>query len=260
MEMKRLVAGIILALFIFAGVVYWKYYYIEPVPKPQIWGYTDPPSLENMSWEKMGPVEILNETTENAGGLYGSVLSELSKIGYSMVSGNWSSKTCQWSYWTRGTKSYYLAYNGTKFLVIRGETGAVLNASDEHWLCGRPLDSGPLPSPSPWKVAEAMAISLANKFMENNVTTIPANWTGPMPDWYLAKFSFKANVGEGVEVLILVYSSDDQVKYAEYVMKKEDRSIKFLRNDGGDYYTLIALKGRKADVDRAIEIIQKPES
>ena len=255
--MKRAV-GIVAVLVVLAFIAYWEFYYVKPVPKPEIWGYTDPPSLVNASWEKSGSVEILNETMKNAGEFYGTILSQLSQIGYSMVSGNWSRKDCQWSYWTRQDKAYYIAYRENSFLAIRGEPEDVLNASDEHWLCGRPLDSNPLPSPSPWKIAEAMAISLGSKFMKNNITTKPSNWTGPMPDWYLAKFSFKANVGNGVEVLILVYSSEDQVKYAEYLMKREDRSIKFLRSDGGDYYTLVALKGRKADVNRAIEIIQKP--
>ncbi|NJE54894.1 hypothetical protein [Thermococcus sp. 21S9] len=260
MEMNKKIIGAVVAVLILAGFIYWEYYYIPPVPKPEMWGYNDPPALINMSWKTLGQVEVINESIPNAGELYGKTLAELPEVGYSMVSGNWSNEACQWSYWTSRTKAYYIAYNGTRFLAIRGKPEDVLNATEEYWLCGKPLDSNPLPSPSPWKVAEAMAISLGNKFMENNVTISPANWTGPLPDWYLAKFSFRVNIGDGVEVLILVYSSEDQVKYAEYVMKKKDRSIKFLRNDGGDYYALIALKGRKADVDKAIEIIQKPGS
>ncbi|WP_297470332.1 hypothetical protein [Thermococcus sp.] len=256
MGMKKVLA--LVSILILAGLIYWQYYYIKPVPKPEIWGYTDPPSLVNASWEKSGSVEILNETMKNAGEFYGTILSQLSQIGYSMVSGNWSRKDCQWSYWTGRNKAYYIAYRENSFLAIRGKPEDVLNASDEHWLCGRPGDSNPLPSPSPWKVAEAMALSLTEKFMKNNVSTSLTNWTGPTPDWYLAKFSFSVNIGDGVEILILVYSSEDQVKYAEYLMKKKDRSVRFLRSDGGDYYTLIALKGRKADVNRAIEIIQEP--
>jgi len=255
--MKRTV-GILVAIMLLGGFLYWEYYHIKPVPKPSIWGYTDPPILTNMSWEEAGGVEVLEETVPQAGEVYGKVMEELMEIGYSMVSGNWSRKDCQWSYWVGRTKGYYIAYNRTQFLAIRGKPEAVLNASEKTWLCGKPLDSNPLPSLSPWKVAEAMAFSLANKFLKNNVTTVPANWTGPMPDWYLAKFSFKAEIGGGVEVLILVYSSEDQVKYAEYLMKREDRGLKFLRNDGGDYYVLVVLKGKKSDVKKAVEIIQNP--
>jgi len=260
--MKKLAAGIIMALFLLAGAVYWKYwegYHIQPVPKPKIWGYTDPPSLANMSWKNVGSVEMIRENVSTAGALYGKTLLELQEIGYSMVSGNWSEKTCQWSYWTRGDKGYYIAYNGTAFLAIRGNNGAVLNASEENWLCGKPLDAPPMASPSPWKLAEAMAVSFANKFMKNNFTITAFNWTEPLPDWYLAKVSFKAEVGDGVEILILVYSDRDQVEYAEYLMKKADRNLEFLRNDGGDYYALIALRGNRDDVEKAVEIIQKPE-
>ncbi|WP_145955359.1 hypothetical protein [Thermococcus henrietii] len=258
MEMKKAVAGIILAVSLLAGLVYWEYYYVAPVPKPKIWGYTDPPSLVNMSWEKSGGVEVINATLKNASEVYGEVIGELSKIGYSMVSGNWSSIKCQWSYWSNRKKAYYIAYNGTRFLAIRGAPNAVLNASEEHWLCGKPLDASPLPSPSPWKLAESEALALGTKFMKNNITVSRTNWTGPLPDWYLAKLSFEAEIGDGVEVLILVYSSDTQVKYAEYLMKKKDRGLRFLVSDAGDYTVLMVLKGRKADVNRAVEIIQEP--
>lgn len=257
--MNKKLIGAVVAVLILAGFLYWEYYYIPPVPKPETWGRTEPQVLENLSWEKMGSVEVLNASVSNAPELYGRAIGELQKLGYSMVSGNWSSKTCQWSYWT-GREAYYLAYNGTRLLAIRGSPGDVLNATESLWLCGKPLDSNPLPSPSPWKAAEAMAISLGNKFMKHNVTVVPSNWTGPLPDWYLAMLSFRVNVGDGVEVLILVYSSEEQVKYAEYLIKKRDRSVRFLRTDGGEYYILVVLKGRKADVERAVEIIQKPGS
>ncbi len=46
---------------------------------------------------------------------------------------------------------------------------------------------------------------------------------------------------------MLLYSSEDQVKYAEYIMKKKDRGgLHFLSGDAEDYRVLIALKGRKA--------------
>ncbi len=254
--MRRLALGIILVLFLLAGTVYWRHNYVEPVPKPEIWGLSDPPSLANMSWEKRGTADVLIFEGQNAPRLYGEVLEELQDLGYTMLEGNWSRTECQWSLWEGRNESYYIAYNGTRFLAIRGPREDVLRTSSREWLCGRPSGSSIAVVPGPWKAAEILALALGSKLMERNVSIAPANWTGPVPDWYLAKFSFRANVGEGVEVLILVYSSKDQVKYAEYLMKKEDRSIKFLRNDGGNYYALIALRGRKADVDKAVEIIQ----
>jgi len=258
--MKKKLIGAVVAVVILAGFLYWEYLYIPPVPKPEMWGYHDPPVLINMSWKRSGAVEVVNTTLKNASEVYGEAIGELSKIGYSMILGNWNNVTCQWSYWSNRKKAYYLAYNGTVFLAIRGAPDAVLNASEEHWLCGRPLNATPLPSPSPWKLAESEALALGTRLMKNNVTVEVANWTGPLPDWYLAKFSFKAEIGDGVEVLILVYSSDDQAKYAEYLMKKRDRGLRFLMSDAGDYTVLIVLKGRKEDVSRIVEIIQSPET
>ncbi len=254
--MKKVLA--LVSILILAGLIYWQYYYIKPVPKPEIWGYGDPPVLINLSWEKVGSVDVLNMTSENASELYGKVIQQLQDVGYSMTQGNWSKVTCQWSLWESKNRTYYIAYNGSKFLAVRGPYDDVMKATGKTWLCGRPRNGTITSSPSPWKTAEAVALSIGSEFMKRNITISPANWSGPLPDWYLAKFSFKVNIGEGVDMLILVYSSEDQVRYAEYLMKKKDRSLRFLRSDGGNYYVLIALKGRDVDVERAIEIIQGP--
>lgn len=251
--MKKALA--LVAILILAGFIYWKYYYIEPVPKPSLWGFHDPPVLINMSWEKLGSVEILTINSENASGLYGKTMQQLQNLGYSMTQGNWSKLTCQWSLWESKNRTYYIAYNGSKFLAVRGTSEGVLNASAKEWLCGKPSGSSIVVAPSPWKAAEILALGLGKEFMERNISIAPANWSGPLPDWYLAKFSFKAKVGDGVDVLILVYSEEDQVKYAEYLLKKADK-LRFLESDAGQYRALIVLKGRRTDVDKVVEIIQ----
>ncbi|AMQ19097.1 hypothetical protein A0127_07920 [Thermococcus peptonophilus] len=253
------IIGLILAvLIVLSAVWYWEYYRIEPVPKPPLWGLSDPPVLDNLTWVKVGDVEIANTTTQAASRVYGDSLKQLKLLGYSINSGNWSNISCQWSLWVKAEKAYYLAYNGTHFLSIRGKPNDVINATEEHWLCGRPLDSSPIKSPTPEIILLRQTMYVANKLMENNISVGAGTWTGPMPDWYLSKMNFKVNVGDGVEVLMLLYSSEDQVKYAEYLMKKEDRGLHFLQGDAEDYRVLIALKGRKADVRKIEEILSGP--
>ncbi|WCN27412.1 hypothetical protein [Thermococcus kodakarensis] len=261
MEMSRLskIAGIILAvLVVLSAVWYLKYYRIEPVPKPPLWGLSDPPVLENLTWVAEGNVEIANTTMSLASRVYGDSLKQLKLLGYSINSGNWSSTTCQWSLWTRGERAYYLAYNGTRFLSIRGGPNDVINATERQWLCGRPLDSSPINAPTPETILLRQAMYVANRLMENNISVGAGTWAGPMPDWYLSKINFRVNVGDGVDVLMLLYSSEDQVKYAEYIMKKEDRGLHFLSGDAEDYRVLIALKGRKADVKAVETALQGP--
>lgn len=255
--MKRLLA-VVLAVAVILGVVYWDYYYIKPVPRPKMWGYNDPPVLINMSWQKNGSVEVLSLTSKNASALYGKVMEQLQNIGYSMSQGNWSRVTCQWSLWESKNRTYYIAYNGSRFLALRGSYDDVLNATGRMWLCGRPKGGTLISSPSPWKAAEALALSLGSELMKYNITIGQATWEGPLPDWYLAKFSFEIKVGDGVLVLILVYSNESEVKYAEYLLKKKDRDLRFLESDAGQYKALIVLKGRKADVDEVLGILSGP--
>ncbi len=253
--MKRLIT-IVLAVAVILGFVYWDYYYIKPVPKPELWGFHDPPVLINMSWQKNGSVEVLSLTSGNASTLYGKVMEQLQNIGYSMSQGNWSRLTCQWSLWESENRTYYIAYNGSKFLALRGSYDDVIKATNRVWLCGKPKNGTLVSSPSPWKAAEALALSLGSELMKYNISIDQATWNGPLPDWYLAKFSFKIKVGTGVLALILVYSNESEVKYAEYLLKKRDRSLRFLESDAGQYRALIVLKGREADVERVIELIK----
>jgi len=254
----RKALAIAVLLLIAGGIAYWKHGYVKPVPKPGLWGFHDPPVLINMSWKKLGSVEILNVTSENASELYGTALQQLQDVGYSMTEGNWSSLECQWSLWESKNRTYYIAYNGSKFLAVRGPYEDVMKTTEETWLCGRPGNGTIISSPSPWKAAEALALSIGSELMEKNVTIEPANWTGPLPDWYLAKFSFRAHLGDGVEVLILVYSNESQVRYAEYLMKKREK-LKFLESDAGQYVALIVLNGRSGDIDEVLSILKGPQ-
>jgi len=252
----RKVVALVLLLVLTAGVLYWKYYYVEPVPKPKFWGYTDPPALINMSWQRDGAVEVLNLTTENASRLYGELLSQFQRIGYSMSQGNWSSVACQWSLWDSRNRTYYIAYNGSRFLAVRGPYEDVVKFAEGEWLCGKPSSEVMLPTPSPWKVAGVLAVSIGNALMENNVSVSPAAWNGPLPDWYLAKFSLEVNVGSGVSLLILIYSNESEVKYAEYLLRKADRGLRFIESDAGDYKALLVLKGNRKDVERVMNLIE----
>jgi len=240
--MRRLLLAIaVLVLVMSVALTY------RPSPeKPPLWGLSDPPALSNFTWENRSGTEVL--ALNSSPRLYGVTLEELRELGYTLVSGNWSSRTCQWSYWTSGARAYYVAYNGTRFVAVRGDPYLVLETAQNI----TPCNSGgtAVPTAGPWKTAEETALSLITLFLENNVTVSPANWTGPLPDWYLAKFSFRANIGDGVEVLILVYANDEQAKYAEEFLEGT-----VLRTEG-EYYVLIVLRGRKADVNRAVSIIQ----
>jgi hypothetical protein len=237
---------------------YWRYSYIEPVPKPALWGLSDPPVIGNMSWTKEGAVETLWEENHSVPQLYGEVIGQLQDLGYSLEEGNWSRTDCQWSLWDNGRRAYYVAYNGTKFLAIRGKLQDVVNATKERWLCGRPSGSRVIATPSPWKEAEILAITMGKELMDANVSVKPEEWRGPLPDWYLAKFSFEAKTGGGVDILILIYSAEDQVKYAKYQLMKRERNLKLLESDAGQYRALIVLKGNPKGVESVLSIILGP--
>ncbi|WP_456422875.1 hypothetical protein [Thermococcus sp.] len=254
----RVAVTVVLTVLLVMGGLIYREHKTKPVPRPPLWGFHDPPVLINMSWEKLGEVEILTITSENASGLYGKAMQQLQDIGYSMTQGNWSELTCQWSLWESKNKTYYLAYNGSKFLAVRGPYDGVMKATKKTWLCGRPKNGTITSSPSPWKAAEALALSIGSEFMKKNVTISPSNWTGPLPDWYLAKFSFSVKLGKGVEVLILIYSNESEVKYAEYLMEKREK-LRFLESDAGQYKALIVFKGRAEDVDEVLSILEGPE-
>ena len=254
--MKK-VLGVIISIAILASAFYyWERNGIKPVEKPDLWGLTDPPALADMGWEKTGNVEVLKVENGRAPQLYGEVIAELQNLGYAMTSGNWSGTDCQWSLWERaGGKAYYVAYKGSTFLAVRGSSSGVLNETRREWLCGRPSGSFIASAPSPGKAAEILAIGLGKELVDAGISIGQANWSGPLPDWYLAKFSFEAKAGNGVQVLILIYSGEDQVRYAKYVLMKADRGLSFIESDAGQYRALIVLNGKKADVKRILSII-----
>ncbi|WP_456368738.1 hypothetical protein [Thermococcus sp.] len=259
--MEKVTKALILVVFIglIAGsFVYIKYERIEPVEKPALWGLSDPPSLSNFTWMSEGGTQVLNVTLKKAPEVYGNAIKELKLLGYALDSGNWSSSECQWSLWVKSGRAYYVAYRGSRLLAIRGKFRDVVKATEKKWLCGRPLDSTPVKAPTPEMILLKHALQIGNTLMKHNVEVSPGNWTGPLPDWYLEKMSFTAKVGEGVEILLLLYSSDDQVRYAEYVMRQRDRSLRFLEGDAEDYRILIVLKGRKADVGEVEGMLQGP--
>ncbi len=254
--MKRVLGIIVVIAVLASALYYWERDELKPVEKPALWGLTDPPALANMSWEKTRNAEVLKVENGSAPQLYGEVIAELQDLGYAMSSGNWSRTNCQWSLWERaGGKTYYVAYNGSTFLAVRGKSSGVLNETRREWLCGKPSGLFIASAPSPWKAAEVLAIGLGKELMDANISIGQANWSGPLPDWYLAKFSFGAKAGDGVQVLILIYSKDDQVRYAEYVLRKADGSLRFMESDAGQYRALIVLKGRKSDVDRVLSVL-----
>jgi len=231
---------------------------VKVVPKPPYWGLIDPPVANNLTWTPERSVEIANETLANAAELYGEFQRELLNLGYSMVMGNWSNTSCQWSVWESVSlnRTYYLAYSENQFIGIRGSYPEVMDAAGKHWLCQDPSTARALVTPSPESVARAISLQIGEKMIEQNLSVEQANWTGPLPDWYLGKFSFRIDAGNGVEVLVLTYAQREQAEYARYLLEKSDRKLEILRNYGGDYYSLVVLKGREKDVTLVVKVLQ----
>jgi len=260
--MNKKIIGVLVIAAVIAGALFLMYSHKEKeVPKPWDWGLADPPLANNLTWSQDGKVQITNATLPNAPSFYGEMERELLNLGYSMLMGNWSNTSCQWSVWNSMTRNrtYYIAYSGTHFIGIRGSYFDVMNAADKHWICQNPANSSIMVTPSPESAAREISLRIGDIMMQQNITVGPLNWTGPMPDWYLGKFSFQIHFGKGVDVLVLVYTSQEQAEYARYLLEKEDSSLKILRDYGGQYYSLIVFKGDEHDVNAVIKIIQSSQ-
>ncbi len=256
---KKIISTLILVALVFGAVFIWySRAENESVPKPNEWGLTDPPAANNLTWAQIGGIQLANETFPEAPSFYGEMQKELLKLGYSMVMGNWSNISCQWGVWENIMKNrtYYIAYSGEHFLGIRGPYINVMDAAEKHWLCQDPANASIMVTPSPESTARAISLQIGDIMMRQNISIAPHNWTGPLPDWYLGKFSFKIKTGKGVEVLVLTYTSREQAEYARYLLKKAERDLKILRDYGGQYYSLIVLKGNKNDVAMVVKLIQ----
>ncbi len=258
--MKGLTAGILAVILIASIAAGWYWVEKPEAPKkPALWGLHDPPLGKNLTWSGDGDLQVARATLRDAAGFYGDFEGQLIDLGYSMMMGNWSSTKCQWSIWDSGVhnRTYYIAYNGSRFLAIRGRYPKVMKEAEKIWLCQNPSNASPMGTPSPESVARAVGLKVGGLLSAANASVEPANWTGPMPDWYLGKFSFKANIGNGVDVLILTYTSREQAEYAKYLLEREDKSVEILEDYGGQYYSLIVLKGAPKDVRIAAEIIKR---
>ena len=261
--MKKLLAGAIIAALIISAVFLWNQGAESKKPeKPPLWGLTDPPLSENLTWSGDGRIQVTNTTLKDAAGFYGDFESQLIDLGYSMLMGNWSSTECQWSVWNSAVhnRTYYIAYSGSRFIGIRGSYIDVMDAAGRGWLCQDPSKARPLVTPSPDSEAKALSLQLGGLFMAQNITIKPANWSGPMPDWYLGEFSFRVELGRGVDVLVLVYTRREQAEYAAYQLEERDKGLRILKSYGGQYYSLIVLKGAQEDVERVVFIIQNSGS
>ena len=258
MDKKILGAVVLVAVILGAAFMWYSRAENEVVPKPEEWGLKDPLVANNVTWVQMGNVQIANETFPRAPNFYGEMQKELLNLGYSMIMGNWSNISCQWSVWESFTmnRTYYIAYSGEHFLGIRGPYVDVMNAAGKHWLCQDPSNSTTLVTPSPETAARGISLQIGDKMMKQNISVEAANWTGPMPDWYLGKFSFRINYGDGVEVLVLTYTTREQAEYAIYLLKKAEGDLEILRSYGGQYYSIIVLKGNKNDVALVVKLIQ----
>ena len=255
----KLIGAVILVAVVLGAVFTWySGTERESVPKPDEWGLNDPPAANNITWDQIEGVQLANESLTDAPAFYGEMERELLKLGYSMIMGNWSNVSCQWSVWesTTRNRTYYIAYSGEKFLGIRGPYGKVMETAERHWLCQNPENATMMVTPSPEATARAISLRIGDTMMGQNISIAPHNWTGPLPDWYLGKFSFKIETGDGVEVLVLTYTSREQAEYAMYLLKKADPDLEILRNYGGQYYSLIVLKGSKNDVATVVRILQ----
>jgi len=257
--LRGLAAGILMVILIASiGGAWWYWHETSAPKKPPLWGLTDPPASNNLTWTDDGKVQIARANMKNAPRFYGQFQEELLKLGYSMMMGNWSTTKCQWSVWNSGihNRTYYIAYEGKKFVAIRGDYVDVMNAAEKNWLCQNPANATSLVTPSPETEAKIIGLRIGNVLMQQHVNVAPGNWTGPMPDWYLGKFSFKIDYGNGVEALILVYTSTEQAEYAAYQLRRKDPGLEILGDYGGQYSSLLVLKGRPEDVRAIVKIIQ----
>ncbi len=260
--MRKLLALIVVVVVVASGAVVWEYSNRREKPqRPTLWGLTDPPAADNLTWSGKG-VQVAEESIGNAARFYGEFETELLDLGYSMLMGNWSNVSCQWSVWDNPifNRTYYIAYSGKRFLGIRGREEDVLRAAGSRWLCQNPSNASTLLTPSPQREAMALSLKLGALFSNKGIAVKNAEWRGPLPDWYLGKFSFRAEVGEGVDVLILVYTKEDQAEYAAYELRKADHSLRILRSYGLRYHALIVLNGSPGDVERAVAILQNFEN
>lgn len=212
----------------------------KPAGRPFLWGLTEPPVLENVSWEKMGGVEITTLPRYVEGELEG----QLRALGYYPVYANWSD--CRWTIWN-GRKAYYVGENGSLVLVARGELKAVVEWVNETSKCGKPGWKTMVIGPSPQKALSYTASLIGDALERSGIIVVPSEWDGKIP-WNLANYTLRAGK---VEMLVLIYATDEQLEHAMSLVEGKTLCVSAL-----GYRALVVLKGPTRDVSRVYNLIE----
>ncbi|NJE49108.1 hypothetical protein [Thermococcus sp. 9N3] len=213
---------------------------VKPVEKPALWGLTDPPLLENVSWERNGNVEV----TTLPRNLTGKLEEQLRALGYYPVYANWSD--CRWTIWD-GRRAYYVGETEGGILVARGELKAVVEWVNETSKCGKPGWKTTVIGPSPQKALSYTASLIGDALEKDGVIVVPSEWNGKIP-WNLANYSLEAGK---VKILILIYATDEQLEYARSLLEGKTLCISAL-----SYRALVVLDGPTGDISRAYDSIE----
>ncbi len=213
---------------------------VKPVEKPTLWGLTDPPLLENVSWERNGNVEV----TTLPRNLTGNLEEQLRTLGYYPVYANWSD--CRWTIWS-GRKAYYVGETKDGILVARGDLKAVVEWVNKTSKCGKPGWKTTVIGPSPQKALSYTASLIGEALEKDGTIVVPSGWGGKIP-WNLANYSVEAGK---VKILILIYATDEQLEYARSLLEGKTLCISAL-----GYRALVVFNGPAWDVSRAYDSIE----
>jgi len=214
---------------------------VKPGEKPALWGLTDPPILQNVSWERKGKVE----TATLPGNMAEKLEEQLWALGYYQVYANWSN--CRWTIWS-GRRTYYVGETGNGILVTRGSWKAVLEWVNETSKCGKPEWATTVIGPSPEKALAYTTSTIGNTLEKNGVVVISTEWDGKIP-WNLSNYSLRAGK---VKILILIYATEGQVNFARSLIEGKTLCISAL-----GYKALIVLKGPEDKVEVAFKLMEK---
>ena len=209
--------------------------------KPLLWGLTDPPVLQNVSWEENGDVEVARLSKD----ITGKLESQLRALGYYPVYANWSD--CRWTIWA-GKKAYYVGESGSNLTVARGTLRAVVEWVNKTSKCGKPGWMTTVIGPSPRKALSYTVSLIEDALKKSGVIVVPSTWSGKI-SWSLANYSLKA---ENVKILILIYATDEQLEYAESLVDGKKVCLSAL-----SYRALVVIVGPSHDVLKAYDSIEE---
>ncbi|WP_456422877.1 hypothetical protein [Thermococcus sp.] len=214
---------------------------VKPAERPILWGLTDPPILQNVSWERSGNVETATLPMH----LEEKLEEQLWALGYYPVYANWSD--CRWTIWN-GRRTYYVRETDSGILLARGSLKEVVRWVNETSKCGKPGGETAVIGPSPEKALAYTTSMIGNTLEKNGVIVISSEWNEKIP-WSLANYSLTAGK---VKILILIYATDGQANYARSIVNGKTLCITSL-----GYKALLVLRGTGDKVEAVLKLIEK---